>query len=451
MRDNQNLFKNQLCLSTSLKINQKKDDFTKWIFILIIVMLPFNVARSLPSFARQTSMSCTACHSSFPELNSFGRQFKANGYTLTAMSTINDQGDTLKPRTRLNLLNTLPLSVMAQTSFTNIAKDVPGQQNNSGAFPQQLSLFFAGQITPHIGAFVQMTYADGTFGMDNADIRYANTTNIGSKSLLYGVTLNNNPTSQDLWNTSPAWRFPYASSSAAPSPTKATMVEQLGGQVAGLGAYALYNDLIFAEFSAYHTAQTSGHNPPDTTDTQVIKLFAPYWRVALQHQWDKNYFELGTFGMASTNYQQGISGDLDKFTDIGFDLQYERTMSIGTFSFHTSLINETEVRNNSAELNYNFKSLKVDGNLYLKNGLGATLGYFNTSGSKDIVNFPNGMNQPNSSGFIAQLEYLPWYNVKFAAQYVAYSKFDGSSTNYDGSGRNAADNNTIYLLAWLSF
>lgn len=448
MKNKQNWFRSYSSLVTSLKINQQKKDLTKWIFIVIIVLLPFSVAKPLPSFSRQTLMSCTACHVSFPELNSFGRQFKANGYTLTAASTINDQGDTLKPRTRLNLLNNLPLSIMVQTSFTNIAKDVPGHQNNSGAFPQQLSLFFAGQITPHIGSFIQMTYANGSFGMDNADIRYANTTNIGSKSLLYGVTLNNNPTSQDLWNTAPAWRFPYASSAAAPGVAKTTMIEHLGGQVAGLGVYALYNDLIFAEFSAYHTAQTSGMNPPDTTNTQVIKLFAPYWRFALQHQWDKNYVELGTFGMASTNYQTGISGDLDKFTDIGFDLQYERTMSIGTLSFHGSLISETENKENVG--NYNFSSLKLDGNLYLKNGMGATVGYFNSTGTADVNIIPTGNNLPNSNGFIFQLEYTPWYNTKFAAQYVAYQKFNGISTMNDGS-RNPADNNTIYLLAWLTF
>jgi hypothetical protein len=452
MKSKQNWLVDRYDSCSFFKICYNKTDFTKWVVFLIVLILPFNVAKSLPSFARQTQMSCTACHVSFPELNSFGRAFKANGYTLTTVSTISDQsGDSLKPKTRLNLLNNLPLSAMVQTAFTNVAKDVPGQQNNSGAFPQQLSLFFAGQITPHLGTFIQMTYADGSFGMDNADIRYANTTSIGPKNLLYGVTLNNNPTSQDLWNTSPAWRFPYASSAAAPSPAKATMIERMGGQVAGLGAYALYNDLIFAEFSAYHTANTSGHNPPDSTNTQVIKVFMPYWRLALQHQWSSNYIELGTFGMTSDNYITGISGDGDRFTDIGIDLQYERTLAIGSFSLHSSFITESEVRDNSPETNYSFQSFKADANLYLKNGMGATLGYFNNNGSADITNFPNGNNQPNSSGIIAQLEYLPWYNVKFAAQYVAYQKFDGSAINYDGAGRNAAHNNTLYLLAWLSF
>ena len=379
-----------------------------------------------------------------------------NGYTLSTAPAISDQSDSIKQTNRLNLLNNLPLSVMVQSSFTNVAKDVPSQQNNSGQFPQQLSMFFAGQITPHIGSFIQMTYANGSFGMDNADIRYANTTNVGSTSFLYGLSMNNNPTSQDLWNTSPAWRFPYASSSSSPSPTKSTLIETLGGgKVIGLGAYTLINNTIFAEVSSYRSAQVGlNSGPPDTSSVNVVQNFIPYWRLALQHQWDDNYLELGTYGIASTHYLKGITGDLGyaKFVDLGLDLQYERSLpALGNFSFHTNFINEKETRDNSIETNYNFQSLKLDANLFLKNGCGATLGYFNNTGSGDAANFPYGDNKPNSSGLIFQLEYLPWYNTKFATQYVAYQKFDGSKSNYNNLGRNAADNNTIYLLAWLCF
>ncbi len=58
---------------------------------------------------------------------------------------------------------------------------------------------------------------------------------------------------------------------------------------------------------------------------------------------------------------------------------------------------------------------------------------------------------PSSSGITGQISYLPWYNVKLSLQYIAYSKFNGASDNYDGAGRNAADNNTLYLLVWINF
>lgn len=445
----------RFCFSLSSKRSIGNSRLVDMIFkiqlVLIVMVLVAGNTKALPSYARQTGMSCSACHFSFPELNSFGRQFKMNGYVLTGMTTIQSQGDSSQVN-RLNLLTTLPLSVMVQSSFTSISKNVEGQQNNSVTFPQQLSVFYAGQVTPHIGTFIQMTYDGHSFGMDNADIRYTNQGHLGQKNLVYGLTLNNNPAVQDVWNTSPAWRFPSAGSDAAQKPTKSTIMENLGMQVAGLGAYTLYNNLLFAELTLYRSAQQGAANPADVTSTMAIKGVAPYWRFALQHQWSDNYVEIGTFGIAPTLYSQGISGEINKMTDVGFDFQFERRLPIGAFSLHTSLINETEVRDTSDTQNIrlNFNSFKIDGNLYFKNGLGATLGYFNTSGSTD-TNVGSATNKPNSNGFIAQLEYLPWYNTKFALQYVAYNKFDGSKSNYDGIGRSASDNNTLYLLVWLNF
>jgi hypothetical protein len=423
----------------------------KLLILTLVLFMHFGVANALPSYARQTGMSCSSCHFSFPELTDFGRQFKINGYTLTMMKSLEFK-DSISEITRLNLLSFLPLSAMVQSSFTHIAKDVPGTQNNSVAFPQQLSVFYAGEVTPHIGTFIQMTYNGQSFGMDNADIRYTNQSSLGNKSLVYGLTLNNNPAVQDVWNTSPAWRFPSATSAAAKNPAKSAIIETLGMQVAGLGAYTLYNNLFFAELTLYRSAKQGAANPADSTSAMAIKGVAPYWRLALQHQWSDNYVALGTFGIASKHFSKGISGQMDNFTDVGVDFQYERNLSFGSFTMHTSLIKETENRDTSITQNarLNFNSFKIDGNLYLKNGLGATMGYFTKSGSID-PNIGSLTNKPNSNGFIFQLEYLPWFNTKFTLQYVMYNKFDGSTKNYDGLGRNAPHNNTLYFLAWLNF
>jgi hypothetical protein len=52
---------------------------------------------------------------------------------------------------------------------------------------------------------------------------------------------------------------------------------------------------------------------------------------------------------------------------------------------------------------------------------------------------------------MGELNYLPWLNVKLSLQYTHYSKFNGGSTNYDGFGRNASDNDTLYLLLWFAY
>ena len=51
--------------------------------------------------------------------------------------------------------------------------------------------------------------------------------------------------------------------------------------------------------------------------------------------------------------------------------------------------------------------------------------------------------------FIINYVFLKKY--KLSLQYIIYNKFNGSSTNYDGEGRNAADNNTLYVIGWVVF
>jgi len=253
----------------------------------------FNLAEAVPSFARQTNLACNACHTMFPELNSFGRDFKLNGYSLTGAETIETKEN--DKETDLKILKSFPLSAMLQVSHNDIAKEQPGTGNTVIEFPQQLSFFFAEEITPHIGSFIQITYDDqgATFGWDNTDIRYANQTRLASKSLNYGLTLNNNPTVQDLWNSTPAWGFPYASSSAVPGPSAATIIDGgLAQEVAGLGVYGLWNNLLFGEATVYRSVPQGGPIPPDSTSIGTINGVSPYWRVALQHQWAGKYLEL---------------------------------------------------------------------------------------------------------------------------------------------------------------
>ncbi len=464
--------KNQVQIVSAIRIRAVaiSNDLILFRFSLIILLgffisiIESQPVYSVPGFARQTGLSCSACHNMFPEINSFGREFKLNGYTLTNINTLIEKND--KEEILLKLLSYSPLSAMVQTSLTNLNKRIPDTQNNNIEFPQQLSLFYTGLISPHLGTFIQLTYAgqDGAIGMDNIDIRYNNMKMLGSKRLIYGLTLNNNPSVQDVWNSIPAWRFPYATSGVAPSPSAAPLIEgALAQQVAGLGGYVFFNSLIYAEFSAYRSAPQGVPVPPDSAAAGIIKGIAPYWRLALQHEWQKHYLEIGTSGMATRLYPTGVTGLTNTFTDLGFDLQYEYTFHKGTFKLHPSWYHETQkldaslASGESANRNNTLNSLKVSAEVYTDRGFGATLGYFSVNGSHDEGIYTPGAitgsrtGKPDSNGFIAEIAYLPWYNTKFSLQYTMYNKFNGASSNYDGSGRDASHNNTLYLLVWLCF
>jgi len=435
-----------------------------WVITLMVVIIMTDTSWAIPSFARQTNLPCSSCHTIFPELTPFGRLFKLNGYTMVGIATVQvrDTSDDVE----LNLLSISPLSAMIQASYTYKTNAESGTQNDIVSLPQQMSLFLGGQIAPKIGAFVQITYDDqgATFGMDNMDLRYANQTEFDNKSLIYGVTLNNNPTVQDVWNSTPAWGFPYTSSAVTLSPMTATLIEDgLGQNVAGLGAYAFWNNLIYAEASLYRSAQQGGAHPPDNSSTGIVKALAPYWRLALQKQFNDQYVELGTFGMSTQMYTAGVSGLTDRYTDVGFDLNYERPFGDNDLTVHTTYINEkrsldgTFDASGSVSNSLSLNSFKVVGNYYLHQQIGFSFGYFDISGDGDPILYAPGavdgsaMGSPNSNGFIAQFEYLPWYNTKFGIQYVGYSKFNGAGTNYDGAGRNASDNNSIYVYSWIAF
>jgi hypothetical protein len=425
-------------------------------------------AQAVPSFARQTGMACQACHTVFPELTPFGRRFKLNAYTIdnlpqvTGISTSKDQ--TL-------LLNQLPpLSFMLQASYTSTKKAIPDSavpgelaQNGQVQFPQQASLFYAGRIAPNFGAFVQMTYdgSSGTFGWDNTDIRYAGMAN---DKFLWGISFNNNPTVQDVWNTTNAWQSPFDQRSAtAPTPAAATLLGGGASDMAGLSVYGFWNDSIYAELGFYRSAPAVGA-PLDSTSTNVLKGYAPYWRVAYERQWTRNSWQVGAHGMDAKMFPGGgvaLSGPTNRFNDWAIDSQYQYIGDEHLFSVLGAYIEEKQTwdAGGAANPTNDLKTLRIGASYYYHRRYGAALGHFSTTGSEDAVlyaplgnavtDFAN--NKPNSDGWVTELDWVPYENTKFALQYTMYNKFNGGDTNYDGQGRNAKDNNTLYLLAWLNF
>src|SRR6202045_2674802 len=246
---------------------------------LLIVSKP--EARAVPSYSRQTGLPCATCHYAPPELTAFGRKFKLEGYTFTTKAEVSDEKK--DHNAALKLLEAFPLSVVFDTSFTATKSPQPATQNGNFQFPQDVSLFLAGAWGSHVGSFAQVTYtAQGNhFSWDNTDIRYANADHqLFGKSLTYGVTFNNNPTVEDLWNSTPAWGFPFTASNVSPTPTaKAIINGALSTDVAGIGGYSMWNDHLYVGATVYRSQHLGGPQPtPGTGLPFNIRGFAPYWR-----------------------------------------------------------------------------------------------------------------------------------------------------------------------------
>ncbi len=445
------------------------------------VMSPPKV-EAVPSYARQTGLPCSGCHYAPPELNPAGRRFKLLGYVDRADETKVVTADGGKKRAALDLLASLPLSVMLETSFTSVKSPVPNTsttpstntQNGNFEFPQDVSLFLSGAWTSHVGSFLQVTYdtRDDHFTSDNTDIRAANKTTWGGKELVYGLDLNNNPSVEDLWNSTPAWGFPWIVSDFAPTPNAAAIINgPLAQDVAGFGGYAMWDTHFYLDAAVYRSEHVGGPQPnPGVGFTHNIRGVAPYWRFAWQELTGKTQYEVGTYGMhlRSTPNEitatTGASIPTDSYTDWGVDTQIDRTL------FRTDVLSfrATYIRENNDLLSSLFQGLVSQGShrlntvmanaeYHLGNKYTGTLGWFNTTGTSDLLLYPsapvtgNFNGDPRGAGLIANVSYWPWQNLQLAAQYTAYTRFNGAQNNYDSAGRNASSNNTIYLDAKVIF
>jgi hypothetical protein len=447
-----------------------------------VMLLAPGTANAVPSYARQTGVACEGCHTVFPELTPFGRRFKINAYSIDNLPQVS--GMTTSNEQTLSLNQIPPLSFMFQTSYTDTSKAVPdinaGGTNANGVpvpadalakngevlFPQQASLFYAGLIAPNFGAFVQMTYdgTEGQWGWDNTDIRYAR---MLGPDFTWGVDFNNNPTVQDLWNTTSAWQSPFDQlSSTAPMPGAGTIID--GGLadagVAGLSLYAYLYDSIYLELGGYRSAQAAAQINSDSTD--VVKGTAPYWRVGYERQWGRHSWEVGTYGVqAKISPGDGsLSGPTNDYRDWALDSQYQYIGDANMVTVTTTYIDEQQTLDafyddgSAVGKSQDLQTFKIATSYFYRRTYGAALGYFSTSGSSDALLYEPGApldgfahNSPDSDGWIGELDWVPYQNTKLALQYTLYTKFNGGNNNYDGDGRDASDNDTLYILGWINF
>lgn len=444
----------------------------------LTLLLP-RLAEAVPSYARQTGLSCTACHQGYLALNSYGRQFKLSGYTASS-------GESMLP----------PFAVYVQPSFTFTNKGQPGGAaprfgNNNNVAVSQASLFYAGRLFgPYLdklgdgpvetflnkfGTYIQTTF-DGvarTYSWDNAEIRYADLATVFGQRLDYGFYVNNNPTLEDPYNTLPSWRYPFSGSGLARTPSAATLIEGgLSQEVLGLGGYVMIAKNFYFDFAAYHTISHDFQRAMgvDPTGEPQVSQVAPFWRFAYQKTIKQQFFEVGTFGMYADTYPGRVrTNGFDHTLDIGVDAMYQTSLGKSDFFATGSLIYEhanysaSQALGNSTNRDDHLFSTNVALDYLYDKTYGFDVSYFVADGNHDAALYADGANgSPLSDGTTLEVKWLPFNkgggpsfwpksNVKFSAQYTIYDHFNGSRRNYDGGGRSASDNNTLYLEAWVAF
>ena len=434
--------------------------------------------------------------------------FKMTGYTV---------GERAMP---FSFMGVLSSASVRDTSKTD-DRTVDFQKNGSPLFATG-SLFIAGKVTENIGVFTQITYdnyasqsigSDGSSlgkfqghsNADNMDFRYADRLIDNGRDLIFGLSVNNNPSLSDPWNTAAAWMqyVPVATPTShrfvdgnAPYPGTAS-----GGNVAGINLYGFWNRMLYGEVGTYKTAQkalsfmSAGIN--DANTTKLGSGLNPYWRLALSREWGAHNIMVGATGMVAHIYDLGSDvsdpNNLGKVKTRGIDSQYQYLLDPHTFTLQASYTRTTQeysfntlsgaspyfssdgttpvsAYNSSDHMNvFRAKTSYIYGAKY-----GGSIAFFNMTGSSNSLNQTSGYDSngqitstdplgtgitsarvggnlsgnPATRGFTYETFWLPVQYARVGAQYTRYNKFNGAASNYDGFGRNAKDNNTLFFYVW---
>jgi hypothetical protein len=457
-------------------------------------------AWALPSFARQTGWSCAACHTTYPQLTPMGRMFKLLGFTTTNLQRQQKLQAKFGNSVGLLISRVSQFSIFVQASATNVGGgqavfgggNTKASPNNNVQFPQQVSLFYAGEITPHIGDFLHITYSgggaktgSGGFTFDDSSIVWAHPWKMGTNNLLVtGVDVNNTPSAMDLWNTAPDWQAPffysnYSSWNYVPMP----FIDSASGAafpMAGLGAYGAdifgpnRANWLYADADIYTNAQGTRSNPVGGFSSAGpqgrLSGGAPYVRLAYQHDWGDWNWEVGTFGMWSSVYDHSVhnslnsngGGPIDTFDDYDLDtqLQWLDTNDNNNVTVRAAWVNEQQqfgagnVISSRSSGNLNFFNLNATYLYHDRYGIQG--GYRNVWGSANPKLYGQRYTtsgSPDTSNEWIEASYLPWWNTRFSLRYTMYNQFNGvgaASSNKVGN-YGASAYNTLELLAWIAY
>jgi len=200
--------------------------------------------------------------------------------------------------------------------------------------------------------------------------------------------------------------------------------------------YAFVDQSLYAEFGVYHGAPRRVRRQQRQRNNNIIAGVAPYWRVAYEYDWGKNSWEFGTLGMfadlqnPTTPAGNAINASLqgaptDKFLDAGLDSQYEYIDDDEQFSVDARWIHENQRLDASHAFgfanNSSVSSIASTSTRAISGGASTEARWFLQSQRfARSLYYGNFKGNSNSSWGMAEVDYLPWLNVKLGLQYTAF-------------------------------
>ena len=403
-----------------------------WCGLAALLLFASTAAQAVPSYARQTGAACADCHAGAygPALTPYGMRFKLNGYTDT-----DGNGGKIPLAAQLIATRSMPARGESTTRLT------------------EADLYLAGRLTDQIGGYVKVENSNtgnNTFRtrLNNIDLRFvARDLKLGDREATLGVSVNNNPGFQD-----PIGALPGAAGIGPPSVSGTLLnLSALAHRVIGASIYGLYDSAWYGEVGSYTSLPTSQQDhlgyavsgdPGKLSDTGYV-------RFAYMKDLKRQFFSTGVVAL-STRRQLPRSGPRDDLTDLGYDLSYQflgNREHIVQLSY-TNILERRRygstpaaarargiVRDQTTSLTYTFRQ-----------SWGITLAHLVNSGSRDAVRYtPYGV--PDTTSNLVGVSWAPFgkddsytslANLKIAATWFRFARFNGSRTNVFGTAPGSA-------------
>jgi hypothetical protein len=227
----------------------------------------------------------------------------------------------------------------------------------------------------------------------------------------------------------------------------------------------MWNDHLYVAATAYRTFHLGNSQPNSGSGFPYNTTgIAPYWRLAWQQSWTESQLEIGTYGLYMKSTPDSVTGPGDTFTDLAGDFQYDLTLARhdvlslrGTYIHEKATLAGAVAAGAAGQLHQNLSAVNVNAEYHFGNRVSTTVGWFDTWGTADPLLYHadpvsgSATGSPDSRGFLVNVSWWPIQNLQVSAQYTAYTRFNGGSTDYDGSGRSASDNNTFYMIGRFIF
>jgi len=409
------------------------------------------------AFARQTGAACADCHAAAygPALTPYGMRFKINGFT-------ESDGEGFK----------LPVAAQVIGQYAN---PVRGEDSTDLT---EADLYLAGRLTEHVGGFVKVEadhQGDGGYAtkLSNVDLRYvAHDLKLGGRDLVLGVSVNNNPGFDDPIGAlpAPAYLGPPGVTGTLLNPSSPG---SLAHRVIGGGAYGFYDNQWYAEVGSYRTLSASRQDDLGySLSGDPGKLSGTgYLRLAWMKDLKRQFFSAGVVAL-TTQRQRPRRAPADDITDLGYDLTYQY---LGNREHIVQLgyVNILERRHYGgaavvpglvAPSHATAHDQILSATYIFRQSVGISASHLMSTGSRDPVRYgPPG--DPATTSNLINVYWTPFgrdeswtsiANLKLAASWFRFSRFNGRSSNIFGAPpgaptTDASDLDAFFVSASVMF